>query len=109
MGISSMDVCAGDIYQPLRMTIIWPVVVACVAFYAVRFIASTIDGSVTRWQAILAGIVALMAGIVTSSIARSWDGSQVYWLAFTVGLAFAALVLLANVIMTILKADTNES
>ena len=102
-----MEPCA-DIYQPFRMTIIWPVIVACVAFYAVRFIASTIDGSVTRWQAILAGVVAIMAGVVTSSIARAWDGTEVYWLAFTVGLAFAALVLLANMIMTILKADTHE-
>jgi len=102
-----VEPCA-DIYQPFRMTIIWPVIVACVAFYAVRFIASTIDGSVTRWQAILAGVVAIMAGVVTSSIARAWDGTEVYWLAFTVGLAFAALVLLANMIMTILKADTHE-
>jgi hypothetical protein len=29
----------------------------------------------------------------------------VYWLAFTLGLAFAALVLAANVIMQILGAD----
>lgn len=100
--------CVPDPFQPFRMMLIWPVIVACVAFYSVRFIAATIDGGITRWQAVLAGIVALMAGIVTSSIARAWNGSDVYWLAFTVGLAFAALVLLANVIMTILKADTNE-
>lgn len=104
-----MDVCTPDPYQVFRMTIIWPLLVGCVAFYAVRFIASTIDGGVTRWQAMLAGVVAIMAAVVTTSIARAWDGTQVYWLVFTVGLAFAALVLLANVLMTILKADADES
>jgi cytochrome bd-type quinol oxidase subunit 2 len=102
-----MDTCA-DIYQPFRMTLVWPVIVGCVAFYAVRFIASTIDGGLTRWQAILAGVTALMAAVVTTSIARAWNGTDVYWLAFTVGLAFAALVLAANVIMTILKADNDR-
>lgn len=93
-----------DLFQPIRMLVIWPVLVGCVAFYAVRFIAATLDGRLTRWQAILAGVVALMAAIVTGSIARAWDNSEVYWLAFTLGLAFAALVLLANVIGTILEA-----
>jgi F0F1-type ATP synthase membrane subunit a len=97
-----------DKYQPIRMMIIWPVLVSCVAFYAVRFIASTLDGRLTRWQAILAGVVALMAAIVTSSIARAWDNSEVYWLAFTLGLAFAALVLLANVIGQILEAGRDR-
>lgn len=96
-----------DPFQPFRMVLIWPIV-ACVAFYAVRFIASTVDGHMTRWQAILAGVVALMAGVVTTSIARAWNGSDLYWLAFTVGLAFAALVLLANVLMTILKAGDDD-
>ena len=103
-----IEACSPDIYQPIRMTLVWPVIVGCVAFYAVRFIASTIDGGLTRWQAILAGVTALMAGIVTTSIARAWNGTDVYWLAFTIGLAFAALVLLANVIMTILKADNDR-
>lgn len=97
-----------DPFQPFRMVLIWPIIVACVAFYAVRFIASTVDGHMTRWQAILAGIVALMAGVVTTSIARAWNGSDLYWLAFTVGLAFAALVLLANILMTILKAGDDD-
>jgi hypothetical protein len=100
-----METCAPDVYQEIRMTVIWPVLVGCVAFYAVRFIASTVDGSMTNWQAILAGITGLMAGIVTASISRSWDGSDAYWLAFTVGLAFAAVVLAANALMTIIKAD----
>lgn len=90
-----------DPFQPFRMVLIWPIIVACVAFYAVRFIASTVDGHMTRWQAIL-------AGVVTTSIARAWNGSDLYWLAFTVGLAFAALVLLANVLMTILKAGDDD-
>ena len=102
-----METCA-DIYQPVRMAIIWPVIVGCVAFYAVRFIASTIDGGLTRWQAILAGVTGLCAGVVAMTISRSWNGSDVYWLAFTLGLAFAALVLAANVIMQILGADKNE-
>jgi cytochrome bd-type quinol oxidase subunit 2 len=87
------------------MTLIWPVIVGCVAFYAVRFIASTIDGGLTRWQAILAGVTGLCAGVVAMTISRSWNGSDVYWLMFTIGLAFAALVLAANVIMQILSAD----
>ena len=102
-----MDGCA-DIYQPFRMAIIWPVIVGSIAFFAVRFIATTIDGGLTRWQAILAGVTGLCAGVVATTISRSWNGSDVYWLAFTLGLAFAALVLAANVIMQILGADKNE-
>ena len=102
-----MDGCA-DIYQPFRMAIIWPVIVGSIAFFAVRFIASTIDGGLTRWQAILAGVTGLCAGVVATTISRSWTGSDVYWLMFTIGLAFAALVLAANVIMQILGADKNE-
>lgn len=93
-----------DQYQAVRMMIIWPVIVGSVAFYGVRFIASTLDGKLTRWQAVLAGVVALMAAIVSTTIARNWTGSDVYWLTFTIGLAFAALVLLASVIMAILEA-----
>lgn len=100
--------CTPDQFQPLRMMLVWPVIVGCVAYCAVRFIASTIDGGLTRWQASMAGIVALMAAIVTTSIAKRWDGSDVYWLAFTVGLAFAALVLLANVISSVLEAGRHE-
>ena len=100
-----IEACTPDIYQPIRMTLVWPVIVGCVAFYAVRFIASTIDGGLTRWQAILAGICGLMAGVVSMTISRNWTGSDVYWMAFTLGLAFAALVLLANVVMQILGAD----
>lgn len=99
-------VCA-DAFQSIRMAVIWPVLVACIAFYAVRFIATTVDGKWSRWQAILAGITALSAGIVTVTISNRWTGSDVYWLAFTVGLAFAACVLLANVIMQIIQADTD--
>ena len=93
-----------DPYQAIRMIAIWPVLVGCIAFYAVRFIASTIDGKMNRWQSILAGVCGIMAGIVTTTLARNWSGSDVYWLAFTIGLAFAAGVLLANVIMSILEA-----
>jgi F0F1-type ATP synthase membrane subunit a len=98
-----METCS-DIYQPFRMAFVWPVIVGCVAFYGVRFIASALDGKLTRWQAILAGIVGLMAAVVSTTISRNWTGSDAYWLAFTIGLAFAAGVLLANVIMSILEA-----
>lgn len=50
-----------------------------------------------------------LAGVVAMTISRSWTGSDAYWLAFTAGLAFAALVLAANVIMQILGADKNEN
>lgn len=45
-----------DPYQWFRMTLIWPVIVGCVAFFAVRFVAATVDGQLTRWQAVLAGV-----------------------------------------------------
>lgn len=93
-----------DELQQFRMTIIWPVMVGCVAFYFVRFIASMLDGRLTRWQAILASICGIMAGVVTMTIARYWSGSDIYWLAFTLGLAFAALIMVANVIMSVLEA-----
>lgn len=63
-----------DIYQPFRMAFVWPV------------------------------IVGLMAAVVSTTISRNWTGSDAYWLAFTIGLAFAVGVLLANVIMSILEA-----
>lgn len=97
-----------DVWQPVRMMVIWPVMVGCVAFYAVRFIASALDGQLTRWQASLAGVVGVMAAIVTRSIARSWDGGDLYWVAFTVGLAFAALVLLANALGMIVQAEARR-
>ena len=94
----------GDEWQAIRMMLVWPVMVGCVAFYGVRFIASALDGQMTRWQAMLAGVAGVMAAIVTRSIARAWDGSDLYWLAFTAGLAFATLVLLANVVGMIVEA-----
>ena len=97
-----------DPYQWVRMTLIWPVIVGCVAFFAVRFVAATVDGQLTRWQAVLAGVCAVMAAVVTMTISRNWSGSDVYWLAFTIGLAFAGLVLLANVIMQIVQADNDR-
>lgn len=94
-----------DIYQPFRMTLVWPIIVGCVAFYGVRFIASTRDGQLTRWQAGLAGVAGVMASVVTRSIARAWDGTPLYWLAFTLGLTFAVTVLLVNAVAMILGAE----
>jgi len=102
-----IDACT-DIYQPFRMALVWPIIVGCVAFYGVRFIASTRDGQLTRWQAVLAGVCAVMAAVVSMTISRNWTGSDVYWLAFTLGLTFAALVLLGNVIMQIIQAERND-
>lgn len=94
-----------DVYQPFRMAVIWPIFVGCVAFYAVVFVASTLDGRLTRWQASLAGVCGVMAAIVTRSIARAWDGSPVFWLAFTLGLTFAVTVLLVHAVSMILAAE----
>lgn len=94
-----------DPYQTLRMFVIWPILVGCVAVYGVRLLAHLVDGAFSRWQAVLAAVCGAMAAIVTGSIARRWDGSDVYWLAFTLGLAFAALVLLANVMAMIIGAE----
>lgn len=97
-----------DPCQWFRMTLIWPVIVGCVAFFAVRFVAATVDGQLTRWQAVLAGVCAVMAAVVSMTISRNWTDSDVYWLAFTLGLTFAALVLLGNVIMQIIQAERND-
>ena len=53
-------------------------------------------------------VCAVMAAVVSMTISRNWTGSDVYWLAFTLGLTFAALVLLANVIMQIVQADNDR-
>ena len=96
-----MDVCLGDIYQPFRMTIIWPVLVGGIAFFAFRAIAYYAHGMWTRQQAVLAALCGVAAAVVATSIANRWDGSQYYWLAFTAGLTFAAAVVLITVILSI--------
>lgn len=97
-----------DPYQMIRMHLIWPIVVGCIAFYAVRFIASTVDGRLSRWQSTLCAVTGIMAAVVTSTLARYWSGSGVYWLAFTVGLGFMALVLLGNAFMAMIAAGKND-
>lgn len=103
-----METCVSDPYQPLRMALIWPALVGCIGFYSVRLLASLVNRRLTRWQAIMAAVAGLMAGIVTTSIAHQWDGSPEYWLAFTVGLLYATLVLLANAAMAILNAGSGD-
>jgi hypothetical protein len=93
-----------DPFQEIRMTYIWPVLIGCVAFYGVRFIASTLDGALSRWQALMAAVTGLMAVVVSLAIARQWSGSVAAWLSFTVGLGFATLVLLLNAAVTVLLA-----
>jgi putative effector of murein hydrolase len=100
-----IDPCLGDIYQPFRMTFIWPVLVGGVAFFAFRAIVYYASGNWTRQQAMLAALTGLAAAVVATSIANRWDGSQDYWLAFTVGLTFTALVVLVTVILSIWQAS----
>lgn len=97
-----------DIYQPLRMHLIWPLLGGCIAFYTVRLLASLIDRHLTRWQALLAGVTGIMAGVVLVVIARNWTGSSHYWLAFTIGLGYSAVVLLGNAMVAMLAADNHH-
>ena len=98
-----MDGCA-DIYQPIRMGLIWPLLVGGVMTHTVLFLAQIINGSVNRWQAAMAGIAGIMAAVVTVTIANRWDGHEAYWLAFTLGLAFIALLLIVTGAIHILEA-----
>ena len=100
-----MDVCAGDIYQALRMTIIWPIIVGGVAYLAFRVLAYYFHGTWTRQQALLAALCGIAAAVVATSIANRWDGSQFYWLAFTAGLSFAALIVLVTIVLDIWRAS----
>jgi len=102
-----MDVCP-DAFQPFRMAIVWPVIVGCVAFLSVRALVFFVDGAMAHWQATLALVVGIAAAIVASSIARWWNGSADYWLAFTVGLAFAAVVLLLNVVIVVNRSVSDH-
>ena len=96
-----------DPYQGIRMIIIWPALVGAVAFYTVRLIASLVERRLNRWQASMAAICGFMAGVFTTYLSRNWTGSNEYWLAFTVGLAFAALVLVANAVVAVINAEAN--
>lgn len=99
-------VCA-DAFQPIRMDVIWPIVVGGVLFIAIEAVALVVNGKWTRWQAMLASAAGIAAAVVTSTIARHWDGSDVYWLSFTMGLAFVACILVLHAAMKIILADTD--
>jgi len=93
-----------DVYQPFRMTWLWPLYGALVGFYTVRLLASLVDARLTRWQAMLAAVAGLMVGVVMTSVARQWTGSTTDWLLFTLGFGYSVLVLLANALMAIMAA-----
>ena len=97
--------CLPDPFQAFRMTFIWPILVAGVAYFAFRAIVYYASGEWTRQQAMLAALTGLAAAVVATSIANRWDGSQFYWLAFTIGLTFAAAVVLVTVILSIWQAS----
>lgn len=80
-----------DEWQPLRMALAWPLIVAAFTWWLVFLVA--------EWRrprqpqnATLALVTAAAAAITASGISRLWDNSGTYWLAFTVGLFGAAMV-----------------
>lgn len=97
-----------DIYQPLRMHLLWPLYGGSIGFYTVRLVASLINRRLSQWQALLAAVTGIMAGVVLQIIARNWTGSDISWLAFTVGLAFSVVVLLGNAMVAMLAAGGND-
>jgi peptidoglycan/LPS O-acetylase OafA/YrhL len=99
-----IETCA-DIYQPFRMSLVWPILVGGIMFLAIRFFVYYTSGEWTRQQAILAGLAGIAAAVVATSIANRWDGSPFYWLAFTAGLTFAAAVVLITVVLSIWQAS----
>lgn len=80
-----------DNWQPLRMALAWPLIVAAFTWWLVFLVA---EWRRSRPQnAILALVVAATAAITASGISRLWDNSATYWVSFTIGLFGAALVM----------------
>lgn len=94
----------GDMYQPFRMTWLWPLYGATIGFYTVRLLASLMDRRLTRWQAGMAAVTGLMVGVVMTSVAQRWTGSATDWRLFTLGFTYSVLVLAANALMAIMAA-----
>lgn len=89
-----MEGLSPDLWQPIRMAAIWPVLIAAVSWLATfDLLYFTGRGKVTRREFSACTGVAVFAWVVCSMMAAVWDGSPAYWLAFTVGLAIVALVL----------------
>lgn len=83
-----------DLWQPIRMAAIWPVLIAAASFLATFDILwFTARSKVGRREFNACFGVAVFAWVVCSMMAAVWDGSPSYWFAFTVGLAIVALVL----------------
>jgi len=99
---------AVDVYQPFRMTWLWTTFAAVVAFETVRLLVRLADAPFTRWQAILASVAGLMAGVVMASLKRQWTGSATDWLWFTIGFGYAVAVLLASALLAMLAAGRND-
>lgn len=84
-----------DYWQPLRMALAWPLIVAAFSWWMV-FLLAEWRGSRPQ-NAILALVVAATAAITASGISRLWDNTPTYWLSFTVGLFGAAVVMWVGV------------
>lgn len=83
-----------DIWQPIRMAAIWPVLIAATSVLAtVDLLWFTGHGKVTRRDFNAAFGVGVFAWVVCSMMAAVWDNTAAYWFAFTVGLALVALAL----------------
>jgi peptidoglycan/LPS O-acetylase OafA/YrhL len=102
-----IEPCAADVFQPFRMSIVWPVVVGGLAFCAFAIVVHWLTGKWTRYHATLAGITGLAAAVVATSISNRWDGGQWYWLAFTVGLTISSIIILSTCIWLFAQA-TND-
>lgn len=97
-----------DVYQPFRMTWLWPMFGGLIGFSAVRLLALLTGPRLSRWQVIMAAVAGLMVGVVMISVARQWRGTATDWLLFTLGFGCAVLVLLANALVAIMAAGRGD-
>lgn len=80
-----------DNWQPLRMALAWPLIVAAFTWWLMFLLAEWRRPKQLQ-NATMALVTAAAAAITASGISRMWDNSHIYWLAFTVGLFGAAAV-----------------
>lgn len=83
-----------DVFQPLRIAWLWPLLLGCNVVYATRllFWAFSQRGTLTRIESLTAVGVGLAAVVVVWAMGRVWDGSRAYWEAFTVGMAAMVVI-----------------
>lgn len=97
-----------DTLQIFRMSLCWPIIVGSTAFLAVRLFWLMMFGRTGRAETTASSLVFMGAVVTTAAISRNWDNSPRYWTAFTVGLAFMAAALLANVIYMVITEDGED-